>query len=207
VARYLNHSYVPKIFAIAEQKEKQNDLQDKYLSHAMLIDLIGSGGLRVEDAIGSSIRLEIMAHYGNKDNIGPGIKKMHEAEKMLSKIHRPKLTNYATTDQGAEALHTYLTQMSNVAEHFLGDAWPTRYFEKEIKPGYIEYFFGGKLPQDKMDYLMDTLPTPPAPEKTPEKTWAENRVTETPLTDKFTATTRHVDHTIPIAGGVPAIGA
>lgn len=210
VARYLNHSYQPKLFNIQESKEKQEDLKGKYFSHAMLVDFVGAGNLRVDDAIGSAVRLEIMAHYGAKDNIGPSMKKLREANQMLQKVVRPQLKQYASVEEGAQALQTYFTQVSNIAEHFLGDAWPTRYFEKEIKPGYIDYYFGGNLSLEKKQELLQkmtvALPQAELTMEKPQSLWANNRVAETPMTEKFGKAASHVE-LANNAGGVHVMGA
>lgn len=211
VARYLNHSYQPKLFAMQESKEKQEDLKGKYFSHAMLVDFLGSGSLRVEDAIGSAIRLEIMAHYGQKDNIGESMKKLREADHMLKQIPRPALKDYASVEQGTAALKNYFAQMSNVAEHFLGDAWPTAYFEKEIKPGYMDFYFGGNLPDERKEAMLADMTPPkelPAP-TTIAPQWSQDRVAPAaPLSDKFSKATSHAEHALATHNtATPAIGA
>lgn len=205
VARYLNFHYMRDIFEMAE-KSKQDNLKGTRFTHAMLIDLVGNGGLNVDDAIGSAIRLEIMAHYGaEKQSLG--MQKFREAQSMIAKIKRPKLNDYATPEQGAEALHSYFVQMNSIAELFLGDAWPSRYFEEEIKPGYIKYFFKNNPPADKIDYLMNAMAVHKSEAPTHQKNWSQDHVTEAPLAQKFEPTARHTDHAIPTASGVQALGA
>lgn len=202
-ARYLNHSYMPKLFAIAEQKEKQKDLQGKYLSHAMLVDLVGSGGLRVEDALGSAIRLEVMAHYGEKNNISAGLKEFRRVSEVLNKIKRPTREAYATQDEAVEALHTYFAQLDGIAREFLGDAWPPKYIEEQIKPGYIEYFFKGSKLEGKEEYLThafayhDNVPQQAVSSNdSAAGVWANNRLQPTSL-DKFEKIKNHTELAIP----------
>lgn len=146
VARYTNHTYMPKLFAVSSHNKFQQDLKDKKLTHAMLIDLMGTGGLRVQDAVPSAIRLEVVANAG-KDGLKAAMTALRKVDTILQKIPRPSRTDYATQEEAGEALFVYFTKLESVAKEFLGDSWPPRYVDKEVIPGYISYYFDGKLPE------------------------------------------------------------
>lgn len=144
-SRYLNHTYMPKLFAVSSQNKFQHDLKDKKLTHAMLIDLMGTGGLRVQDAIPSAIRLEVIANQG-KNGIKAAMAELRRVDHILQKIQRPERGDFSTQEEAANALHQYFVKLESVAKEFLGEAWPPRYIEKEIVPGYVSYYFNGKTP-------------------------------------------------------------
>lgn len=159
VARYLNRTYMPKLFAITEPG-KQADLRDKRLTHAMLIELVGTKGLRVEDAIGSAIKLEILAHYGSRaDEHGPklALKKYHEVSAILDNIPHPQRTDFLTLDDAVEGIRGYYSKMQSIAQEYLGDAWPPHYVEHEIKPGFIKFIFGETLSKEQFEYISSAL--------------------------------------------------
>lgn len=162
VARYLNHKYSPKLFAITEG-DKQKDLPGKVLTHAMLIELVGSKGLRVEDALGSAIRLEVMAYYGGLGGAKEGIRQYRKVSKILEKILHPQPEDYTTLNERVEAVREYFTKLEGVAKEFLGDAWPPHHIVHEVKPGFIKAFFGdAPLSREQLRYMDEALaPVPP----------------------------------------------
>lgn len=155
-ARYMNHSYAPKLFAINE-KDKQSDLPDKNLSHAMLVELMGSGGLRVEDAIGSAIRLEVLATHG-KDGVKKGIEKYREVSKILKDIPHPVRSDFHTQEEAIEGVRSYLSEMDKIGQEFVGKLWPPQYINNELKEGFIKTVFEGtELAQGKIDYMASAM--------------------------------------------------
>ena len=146
-ARYLNHHYVPDLYKISEPK-KQDDLRDKNMTHAMLIELMGSGGLKVQDAMGSALRMEVMAYngrYGERE----AIDRYREVSKIIDKIERPDRANHVTQDELVEATYHYLKQIDKVGREYLGDFWPPKYIDNELKRGYITAVFKDREVSDE----------------------------------------------------------
>lgn len=155
-ARYLNHTYMPLLFKISEP-DKQYDLPRKRFTHAMLVELVGSGGLRVEDAISSSLRLEVLAYHG-RNGVREGIAKYRELSTILGKINRPTREQYSSQDEAIEAVHDYLSRIDEIGREYLGDYWPPKYMNEELKEGYIKTIFqNADLSQEKFDYMASAL--------------------------------------------------
>lgn len=155
-ARYLNHTYMPKLFAISEPN-KQHDLPRKKFTHAMLVELVGSGGLRVEDAIGSSLKLEVLSHHG-EHSLQDGIEKYREVSAILEKVNRPTRDQYGTQDEAIEAVHNYLSRIDEIGREYLGDDWPPKYVNEELKEGLIKTIFqNADISQEKFDYMASAL--------------------------------------------------
>ncbi len=156
MARYLNHSYMPKLFAVSEPK-KQDDLPSKNFSHAMMVEIMGTGGIRVEDAIGSALRLEVMAFHG-RAGIEAGINKYREVSKILDKSPHPTREQFATQEEAIEATHQYLRRIDEIGREYLGELWPPKYINEELKEGFIKTIFqNADLGQDKIDYISSAL--------------------------------------------------
>ena len=155
-SRYLNHTYMPKLYAISEPA-KQYDLPRKRLTHAMLTELVGTGGLRVEDAIGSVLRLETLAYHG-QNGVENGIAKYREISTVLDKVVRPERQKFTTQDEAVEAVHSYLKQIDKIGREYLGEYWPPKYVNEELKEGYIKTVFQGtEISQEKIDYMASAL--------------------------------------------------
>lgn len=155
-ARYLNHTYMPKLFKISEPG-KQYDLPSKRFTHAMMVELVGSGGLRVEDAIGSSLKLEVLAYHGSH-GVQDGIAKYREVSKVLEKINRPTRDQYASQEEAIQAVHQYLSQIDKLGREYLGEYWPPKYVNEELKEGFIKTIFqNADLSQEKFDYMASAM--------------------------------------------------
>jgi hypothetical protein len=161
VARYMNHTYMHKLFMVSTP-DKAEDLHGKRFTHAMLVDLVGSRGLAVEDSIGSAVKVEVMARYG-KESPSVGMEQCRKVSALLQKVQHPNRVDYATQDEAVEALHAYFKEVDTIAREFLGNEWPPKYFANQIKPGYIKYFFEDKdIPPEKFEYLMQAMAVAPS---------------------------------------------
>ncbi len=155
-ARYLNHTYMPKLFAISEPG-KQQDLPSKNITHAMLVEFVGTGGLRVEDALGSSLRLEVMAYHGSK-GVRNGIEKYHEVSAVLENLPRPERGHNLSQEETVEQVREYLSQIDAIGREYLGSHWPPKYMNEELKRGFIKAVFEGKqISQERIDYMASAI--------------------------------------------------
>ena len=151
-ARYLNHTYMAPLFKISEQG-KQQDLPKKHLTHAMLVELVGSGGLQVQDAMGSALRLEVLAYHGRKSP-KQGIEKFREVSKILKQLPHPRRTDHKTQEELVEAVHDYLEQVDTIGREYLGDFWPPIYIDRQLKEGFIKAMFEGMEVSDEQRLYM-----------------------------------------------------
>ena len=134
VARYLNHNYTPKLYQVKRPGDQTADLNGTKFSHARLVELFGTGGIEVEDALATSIRLEVLARKG--------LAEYHDISARLRHIKRPLKEQFPTTDAAASALSAYLDMLDREAKIALGDSWPPRYVEEEIRPRLLQAYLG-----------------------------------------------------------------
>jgi hypothetical protein len=150
----MNHTYRRKLFAINEPK-KQVDLPRKRLSHPMLIDLLGNNGLKVNEALTSALKLEVMAYGGSQGvkegevNMQKGIELFRDLNEKLQSVHHPNRKDYGNFDnpeelqRAVEDVRTYFEKIEELGKHYLGNAWPAYYISRELRPLYIQNMFRG----------------------------------------------------------------
>ena len=155
-ARYMNHTYMPRLYKM-NAKSQQDDLPNKKLTHAMMTELMGTGGLRVEDAMGSVIRLEVMAYHG-RFGVREGIKKYREVSKVLDKIKRPERTRHVTQEGLVQEVYDYLAKIDSIGREYLQDFWPPKYVDEDLKHGFIEAIFRDRdITQEQVEYMKSAL--------------------------------------------------
>lgn len=151
-SRYLNHSYQSKLFTISEGDKGLEDMgpgnEKKFFNHAMLVEFIGSGGLRAEDALGSAIRLEVLAVHGRK-GVKEGIRKYREVSQILEKIKHPERATALTQEQSILEMQQYFKQLDSVGREYLGKYWPAKYINADMKEAFIHSIFDGLEISDK----------------------------------------------------------
>ena len=137
MARYLNHAYTPKLLAerYNENADFLRDLSDTQLTHARLVELFGTKGIDINDALASSVRLEVMARRG--------IGAYHMVSQQLEKVTRPGKAEFITRAEQEAAIDRYIATVNQIARETLGSEWPANYVnnrlnDKRIKQSYFE---------------------------------------------------------------------
>lgn len=134
VARYLNHNYTPELYQVKRPAEQTPDLKDTTFTHARLVELFGTGGIDKDDAMATAIRLEVLTRKGYAA--------YHAISFRLQHIKRPDEKRFKTTDDAAAALSDYLSTLDREAKIVLGEAWPPKYVEEEIRPRVLQAYLG-----------------------------------------------------------------
>lgn len=127
ISRYLNHEYMPLLYRVKKPDTKlHEELEGSHFTHADLVTLFGNKAIDINDAYATAVRLETLARKG--------IAEYRQVNEELAQVIRPEKNRYATNEQFATALDTYLGKLDAIAERTLGDAWPADYIKTEIRP-------------------------------------------------------------------------
>ena len=140
VARYLNHQYVPKLYA--EKRPDLHvdgslkDLQGTQLTHAKLITLFGSGGIDINDALATALRIEVISRLGTEA--------YKDVNNQLKRIQRPN--ENLPNSQFESELATYMGKIDALGKAALAEQWPPHYVQERLLPAVDAAYRGGEVP-------------------------------------------------------------
>ena len=129
IARQLNYNYMPDLY-LAKRAElfeegpnqekgraRKYDLMGTNMTHAKLVEFVGSDGVDVDDALLTAIRLEVLARKG--------VTEYRQLNEQLTNVHRPSTT--LSQEEYEQGLIHYFDTLSHYASNALGEAWPPYY--------------------------------------------------------------------------------
>lgn len=159
VARYLNHNYIPKLYINKRPdlfdtelnpeigQERIRDLDNTHLTHANLVEFLGTGGFDIDAAIATAIRLEVMAHKGTEA--------YQAVSKRLETIERPSET--LMPEEYKTKMLDYVNKLNQVAESALGGVWPPTYVKKRINKGIFDSYYKDQPVPADLQHAVDVL--------------------------------------------------